>query len=200
MTERIGIFGGSFDPPHIGHLIIAEEAIHAFHLKKLDWLLTPHPPHKVNQPLASLQHRIKMLESCLSDNPGFNLSRLDIDRPGPHYAVDTVKILRSQNPSAQVVYIMGGDSLHDLPTWYKPHEFIQVCDLIGVMRRPGDLVDLDNLERIFPGLSVKVSFMDTPLIDISSHIIRQRIQENRPYRYFVPGTVYAYIEQNSLYR
>jgi nicotinate-nucleotide adenylyltransferase len=200
VTERIGIFGGTFDPPHIGHLILAGEATRFLNLNRLLWLLTPDPPHKNNQPLTALNHRLAMLELCIADDPDFEISRLDIDRPGPHYAVDTVRILAEQTPSAEIVYIMGGDSLRDLPTWHKPQEFVQACHIIGVMRRPGDFINLDKLEMIFTGLSEKVAFMDAPLLDISSHQIRQRIHEERPFRYYVTPPVYKYVQTYFLYR
>jgi nicotinate-nucleotide adenylyltransferase len=200
MTDRIGIFGGTFDPPHIGHLILAGEAEDFLHLNRLLWLLTPNPPHKTSLALTSCQHRQAMLELCLENNPRFELSSLDIDRPGPHYAVDTMHLLKTQNPSSDLIYIMGGDSLRDLPTWHKPHEFIQSCNLVGVMRRPGDFINLEKLEMIFPGLSEKVCFMDAPLLGISSRQIRQRISQHRPFRYYVTAPVYTYIEDNHLYR
>lgn len=200
MSNRIGIFGGTFDPPHIGHLILAGEAVDFLNLNRLLWLLTPDPPHKSAQPLTSWQHRLAMLDLCLANNPNFELSRLDIDRPGPHYAVDTMQVLAAQNPSSELVYIMGGDSLRDLPTWHKPYEFVQACHLLGVMRRPGDFINLDKLEMIIPGLSAKVCFMDAPLLGISSRQIRQRIIENRPFRYYVTESVYTYIENHHLYR
>jgi nicotinate-nucleotide adenylyltransferase len=200
LNTRIGIFGGTFDPPHIGHLILAGEASNFLNLDRLLWLLTPDPPHKSNQPLTSLSHRLAMLELSIANNPDFELSRLDIDRPGPHYAVDTLEILAAQEPSAELVYIMGGDSLRDLPTWHKHHEFVQACHSIGVMRRPGDFINLDKLEMIFPGLSEKVSFMDAPLLGISSRQIRQRIKEDRPFRYYVSPSVYTYIKKHALYR
>ena len=199
MSERIGIFGGTFDPPHIGHLIMAGEAIDSLNLDRLLWLLTPNPPHKNTQTLTDWQDRLGMLKSCLDDNPQFEISRVDIDREAPHYAVDTMHILTDQNPDSELVYIMGGDSLRDLPNWHKPAEFIMACHLLGVMRRPGDLIDLDKLEVIFPGLSTKVRFMDAPLLSIASHQIRQRVRENRPFRYYVPASVYSYILDHKLY-
>ena len=142
---RVGIFGGTFDPPHVGHLILAGEAMDSLKLDKLFWLLTPDPPHKKNQFILPWQHRLAMLELCLANNPDFVNSRLDIDRPGPHYAVDTVKLLAGNNPDAIVVYIMGGDSLKNLPTWHKPKDFMEVCHELGVMSRPGDLINLARL-------------------------------------------------------
>lgn len=200
MGYRIGIFGGTFDPPHIGHLILAGEAEGFLKLDRLLWLLTPDPPHKRSQVMTGWQQRLAMLELCLENNSRFELSRLDIDRPGPHYAVDTLNILAEQNPNAELVYIMGGDSLRDLPTWHKPREFVQVCHSLGVMRRPGDSIDLDRIEKEIPGISPKVCFMDAPLLGISSHQIRQRVIDKRPFRYYVTYAVYNYIEEHQLYR
>lgn len=200
MSYRIGIFGGTFDPPHIGHLILAGEAQGALHLDRLLWLLTPDPPHKRGQSLADLEHRLAMLELCLANNPNFELSRLDIDRPGPHYAVDTMEILAAQYPTAELVYIMGGDSLRDLPTWHKSQEFVKTCDSLGVMRRPGDSIDLEELEKEIPGISSKVCFMDAPLLGISSREIRQRIIDHQPFQYYVTNAVFNYIEEHQLYR
>ena len=200
VRTRVGIFGGTFDPPHIGHLILAGEALDSLKLDSLFWLLTPDPPHKKGQSIMSWQHRLAMLELCLANNPNFLVSRLDIDRPGPHYAVDTVEMLVEEFPNAEVVYIMGGGSLINLPTWHKPQEFVDVCHELGVMRRPGDLIDLDILENDFPEIKRKVRFMDAPLLGISSMQIRRRISENREFRYYVTSPVYQYIEKYQLYR
>jgi len=200
MKRRIGIFGGTFDPPHLGHLILAGEAIHDLQLDHLFWLLTPNPPHKTERSITSWQVRLEMLALCLGGDPVFAISRVDVDRPAPHYAVDSMHILASQNPGAELVYIMGGDSLMSLPTWHNPEEFLLACHTLGIMRRPGDQIDLGSLEAILPGLKSKVQFMDAPLLDISSHQIRQRIQAADTYRYYLPPRVYAYIEEHRLYR
>ncbi|MFN2215465.1 MAG: nicotinate-nicotinamide nucleotide adenylyltransferase, partial [Anaerolineales bacterium] len=141
-----------------------------------------------------------MLELCLANNPDFVISRLDIDRPGPHYAVDTVKLLAEDQPDAIVVYIMGGDSLKNLPTWHKPKNFVEVCHELGVMRRPRDMIDLDSLEKVLPSIKNKVRFMDAPLLGISSEQIRIRVAAKRPYRYYVTPLVFQYIEDHQLYR
>ena len=143
-TERLGVFGGTFDPPHIGHLILAEEALNQLHLDRILWLLTPYPPHKSGWKISDLNHRIEMLKLALADEVRFELSYLDIHRPAPHYAADTMQLLRAQYPHTQWVYLMGGDSLTDLPTWMRPLEFVQACDEIGVMLRPGRTVELDS--------------------------------------------------------
>jgi nicotinate-nucleotide adenylyltransferase len=195
----IGIFGGTFDPPHIGHLILAAEALSQFDLDRVLWVLTPDPPHKKGRIITPLSHRLAMLKLALIEAPEFELSTVDIDRPGPLYAVDTVKILAAQNQGAEMVYLMGGDSLHDLPAWHQPADFIAACNSIGVLRRPGDEVDLPALEMQLPGLSTKVRFMDAPLLDIAARDIRERIATKRPYRFYLPAKVYDYIRQKNLY-
>jgi nicotinate-nucleotide adenylyltransferase len=196
----IGIFGGTFDPPHLGHLILAAEARAQFGLDRLLWVLTPDPPHKQDQPIAPLEHRLAMVKLAIADDPSFELSTVEMDRPGPHYALDTVKILADQNPGAELVYLMGGDSLRDLPAWYRPADLVAALRFIGVMRRLGDSIDLSALEKMLPGLTAKVRFVDAPLLDIAAHEIRARAAEGRPFRYFLPAGVYSYIVEHHLYR
>ena len=200
MSPSIGLFGGTFDPPHIGHLILAAEAQSQLGLDRLLWILTPNPPHKKNQPITPLKHRLAMVRFTLSDAPTFELSTIEIDRPGPHFALDTVTIVANLNPDASLVYIMGGDSLRDLPMWHRPEKLISGLHAIGVMRRPGDSIDLSALEKKIPGVTAKVRFVDAPLLDISAHEIRLRAAEGRPYRYFLPAKVYNYIVKHNLYR
>ncbi|HHY88318.1 MAG TPA: nicotinate (nicotinamide) nucleotide adenylyltransferase [Chloroflexi bacterium] len=197
---RIGIFGGTFDPPHIAHLILASETCDQLSLDRLLWVLTPDPPHKTDRPVSPLDVRLELLQAAIRRNPMFELSLVEIDRPGPHYAVDTVRLLTRQYPDAELFYIMGGDSLRDLPHWYQPAELIAMLTGIGVMRRPGDLVDMVSLNRLFPGINRKVIFVQTPLLEISSTLIRSRAYENRPYRYFLPQAVYELIQKYGLYQ
>ena len=200
MAPLIGLFGGTFDPPHVGHLILADDARAQLGLDRLLWVLTPDPPHKQGQPITPLEHRLAMVERAIAGDPGFELSRLELDRPGPHYAHDTVRLALDRNPGSQVVYLMGGDSLHDLPTWHRPADLLAACTALGVMRRPGDRVDLAGLERVLPGISSRVRFVDAPLIDIASHEIRGRAAAGLPYRYFLPDDVYDYVRDHALYR
>jgi nicotinate-nucleotide adenylyltransferase len=198
--NTIGIFGGTFDPPHLGHLILAAEARAQLGLERLLWVLTPDPPHKQSQSIAPLEHRLEMVSLAIAGNPQFELSSVELSRAGPHYAMDTVHILAGQNPGVNLVYLMGGDSLRDLPAWHQPADFIAACHLIGVMRRPGDTVELAALEKSLPGLTAKVRFVNAPLLDIAARDIRARIAEGKPFRYFLPGTVYEYIVSHGLYR
>jgi nicotinate-nucleotide adenylyltransferase len=198
--QSIGIFGGTFDPPHLGHLTLAAESCAQLGLDRLLWVLTPDPPHKQGQSFAPLEQRLEMVRLAIVNDPHFEISAVEMNRPGPHYALDTVLILAMQNPGVRLVYLMGGDSLRDLPSWHRPAEFVSACQQIGVMRRPGDGIDLAALEKSLPGLTAKVRFVEAPLLDIAARDIRRRIAEGRPFRYFLPERVYEYIVGNGLYR
>jgi len=198
--QTIGIFGGTFDPPHLGHLILAAEARAQLGLERLLWVLTPDPPHKQDQSIAQLQHRLEMVKLAIANDPQFEISSVEMTRPGPHYALDTVHILAGQNPEVNLAYLMGGDSLNDLPHWHRPADFVSACHLIGVMRRPGDTVELAALEKSLPGLRSKVRFVEAPLLNIAAREIRKRIAEGRPFRYFLPERVFEYINEHGLYR
>ncbi|NOY97895.1 MAG: nicotinate (nicotinamide) nucleotide adenylyltransferase [Chloroflexi bacterium] len=199
-TERIGIFGGTFDPPHLGHLILASEAQAQLELTRLLWVLTPLPPHKLDYLITPLAHRLKMLRLAIQGDPCFELSRVEIDRSGPHYSVDTVQLIRDEHPKAEIIYLMGGDSLHNLATWHHPADIVSACHEIGVMRRPGDSIDLTALEAALPGITSKIRFVDTPLLEISSREIRRRAAAGLPIRYYLPPDVYAYIQESRIYR
>lgn len=197
---RIGIFGGTFDPPHVGHLILAEECRTQLQLDLLLWVLTDNPPHKQYTNVSPVEQRVNLVEKAIHGNPSFLLSRIDIDRPGPHYAIDTMNLLHQEYENSQLFYLMGGDSLHDLPTWKRPQDFLRVCDGIGVMRRHADNVDLESLEKVLPGISRKVSIVEAPILEISSKQIRQRIAEGMGYRYYLRDAVYHAISDLGLYK
>jgi nicotinate-nucleotide adenylyltransferase len=202
MTEvlRVGIFGGTFDPPHQGHLILAREACRQLQLDRLLWVLTPDPPHKHNQVISPLAMRLLLTSACILGDQRYELSRVDLDRPGPHYAVDSVQLLREQYPHAVLCYLVGGDSLRDLPRWHQPQAFIQAVDELGVMRRPKACPDLDRLEELLPGLSQKVRWVATEPADISSTDIRNRIASGQSYEHLLSPQVVELIEQNHWYR
>ena len=200
MIDRIGLFGGTFDPPHLGHLILASEAQTQLELTRLLWILTPDPPHKQDQTITPTEHRLAMVKLAIQDNPSFELSRVELDRPGPHFTLDTVHIIAGQNPDAEIVPIIGGDSLRDLPTWHEPKELLYACHWVGVMRRPSDAANLEALERELPGITSKVHYVDAPLLEIASRDIRSRIAHGESIRYYVPQAVYKYIEEHHLYK
>lgn len=196
---RSGIFGGTFDPPHNGHLILAEKAVDALQLDRLLWVLTPNPPHKPDQQVTVLRHRIDMLNAAIADHPCFRLSHIDINRPPPHYAVGTLRLLRERFTDDELIYLMGADSLRDLPTWHAPQAFVQACDLIAVARRPGVEIDMGKVESHIPGITPKVCFVDAPLLDISASEIRSRVRAGDAFRHFLPPLVYQIIKERGLY-
>ncbi len=198
--KKIGLFGGTFDPPHIVHLILASEAAYQFGLSRLYWMLTPDPPHKQTQAITPFPQRLEMLQMVTADNPIFEISRLEIDRPGPHYTVDTVRLLAEQQPDSDIVLLLGGDSLRDLPTWRLHMDLVAAVSKIGVMRRPDNSFDMSALEEKIPGLTGKVAFIDALLQNLSSREIRRRVISGEVYRYYVLPAVYDYIEANRLYR
>jgi len=200
MPERIGIFGGTFDPPHLGHLILASEARVQLKLTRLLWVLTPVPPHKMNRPISSLDDRLAMVKLALNDEPAFELSNIEIERPGPHYTLDTVRIFSKLYPNDDLILLLGGDSLRDLPTWHRPADLVAACHQIGVMRRPGDSIDMASLEKKIPGLNSKVKFVEAPLLEIASSEIRRRAARGLQFRYYLLPTVYQYIQEHNLYR
>ena len=197
---RLGIFGGTFDPPHLGHLILASEAAEQLRLDKVLWVITPDPPHKRRQAVSPLAVRLALLETALSGEARFEISRVDVDRPGPQYAVDTLQLLSVQYPDAALYYLIGGDSLHDLPTWYAPDRLLTYIAGLGVMRRPDDRIDLERLDQRLPGLVARLCFIDAPLLEISSRDLRERIRAGRSARYYLPQAVWDRIQDLKLYR
>ena len=198
--ERVGLFGGTFDPPHLGHLILASEAQAQLELTRLLWTVTPDPPHKQDQSITPLEHRLAMVKLAIEDNPAFELSDVELKRPGPHYTIDTIKLLAEQNPEAEIVPIIGGDSLNDLPTWHKPKEILYAAHWVGVMRRPGEETNLQELEHELPGITSKIHYVEAPLLEIASSEIRSRAAKGKPFRYYLPEPVYEYIEKHHLYQ
>lgn len=199
-TNRLGIYGGTFDPPHLGHLVLAETAADSLDLSRVLFVPAADPPHKSSRVVrASAVHRLHMVERAIADNPRFALSRVDMDRPGPHYTVDMLTRLRAEYPGTDLIFLIGADSLRDLPTWSRPAELIQLAAL-GVMPRPGITPDIDALERQIPGLKARVSWIDAPLLEISASGLAARIAAGKSVRYQVPDAVCAYIEEQGIYR
>jgi nicotinate-nucleotide adenylyltransferase len=196
MGRLTGILGGTFDPPHLGHLILASLAIDALGLDQVWFVPAGDPPHKAAQTPAV--HRAAMIGIAVEADPRFAISRVDLDRPGPHYSTDMVQILREQQPDRTFCFLVGGDSLRDLPTWHQPDQLIRRVPL-GVMHRPDALIELDALESKIPGLKAAITFIDGPLLDISATLLRDRARRMLSLRYLVPDPVIAYIQAHSLY-
>ncbi len=197
---RIGVFGGTFDPPHLGHQILAVEAMEQAHLDKVLWVLTPDPPHKQGVEISPMGKRLVMVEKMVKQCAEFTISDIEIRRAGPHYAVDTMRLLHQEYPKDELFYLMGGDSLSDLPTWHTPAAFIDACHGILVLRRVGTKIPLPALYQQFPNLREKVTFLHAPQIEISAEDIRKRVRTHRIFWQFLFPEVYHYIVQERLYR
>lgn len=199
MGDLIGVLGGTFDPPHLAHQIMADEARYVLNLQKVLWIVTAHPPHKPDQPISSVDHRVAMVKLVTESDPAFDISTADIDRSPPHYAYGTMEWLRMNHPGARFAYLMGEDSLRDLPTWNSPQRFVDSCDRIGVMDRLFADYDLTQLEGGLSGLKDKLVFLGISPVMISAMDIRSRVREGRPFRYLLPTSVADYILESGLY-
>lgn len=198
---KLGIVGGTFDPIHLGHLLIAEMAREALKLELVLYVPAADPPHKQELRKSPAYHRQAMVERGIAGNPCFKLSTVDLERPGPHYSTDTVRLIREQYSlgADDCYFIIGGDSLADLPDWHQPAELIQLCRL-AVACRPGYQPDLTDLEAALPGLSARLDWVEMPAIELSATDIRARVGEGRSIRYQVTESVREYITEYRLYQ
>ena len=197
---RLGIFGGTFDPPHLAHLIFAQEAAFQLHLERVLWLLTPVSPLKSDLEISPWEQRLELLEAALAGNQKFEVSRVDIDRPGPHFAYESMKILADQNEGVQLLYLIGEDSLRDLTKWERPDELLRYCHQVGVMRRPEVETNLEQLEGNIQGIRSKIKWVESPLLEISGRMIRSRLRSGQPVRYYLPDAVHELIREKGLYK
>jgi len=199
--QRIGILGGAFDPPQLGHLLLAEYSREALCMDRILFVpVADHPFKKClqRQPIAQ---RLAMLELAICDNPTFAISRVDIERPGPHYSADTVKLLRAQYPQAELYFVMGGDNLRALPTWERAQDLYRGCRL-AVMKRADEQLAPDMHEDLLPGLAAQVDIIDVPMLSvwISSTFVVERLRTGLSVRYLLPDAVLDYIHVHKLYR
>jgi len=196
---RVGVLGGTFDPIHIGHLVAAEEVRAQLGLDRAVFVPAGLPPHKLSNDISPVDHRLAMVKLAIASNPYFAVSRVDIDRFGPCYTVDTIELLRAEwGPDIELYFIMGSDSLADILTWYRPERLIRLCSL-AVVERPGYRVDMEELERALPGITSRVHFVNSPPLDISSTDIQRRVRQGLPIKYQVPEVVEDYIYEHELY-
>ena len=196
--RRLGVLGGTFDPPHYGHLALAENARVQLGLERVLFVLAGQPPHKPGVPIAPAEHRVPMVESAITGNPAFALSRVDLDRPGPHYTVQMLALLQQEHPGAELFFLMGTDSLAQFLTWYDPAGIVRQARL-AVMPRPGYEPDLGTLEQIVPGVRERLAWLDVPYLAIAASDLRRRVGQGLPIRYLVPPPVEAYIYEHHLY-
>ena len=196
--QRVGVFGGTFDPIHTGHLVAAEEVRYQCHLDKVAFMPAGTPPHKLGQTISPAEHRLMMVDIAVRSNPYFECSDIDIRREGPSYTVHLLEHLRGEWPDTDLYFIMGRDSLGNLATWYQPQRLGELARLV-VVDRPRYEVDLAKLEAAVPGLSNALEFVPIPGIAFASSDIQRRVREGRPIKYQLPEAVEAYIYAQGLY-
>ena len=199
--QRIGILGGTFDPPQMGHLILAEYSREILHMDHILFVPVADHPVKQGEMRLPIKHRLAMLRLAICDNPHFSISRVDIDREGPHYSADTVNIIREQFPEAELYFVMGGDNLQTLPTWKRAQDLYRCCRL-AVMKRADEDIAPSMHDDVLPGLSQKVDIVDVPLLSLwlSSTYVTERLRDDLSVRYLVPDAVLDYIADYDLYR
>ncbi|HWZ20572.1 MAG TPA: nicotinate-nucleotide adenylyltransferase [Ktedonobacteraceae bacterium] len=203
-TRRIGVLGGTFDPVHYGHLVIAEEAYATLQLTEIVFIPAGQPPHKTNLEITSAAHRFEMLALAIASNPHFTISRVDLDRSGPSYTVDTLQLLHKQwGENTAIYFIIGEDSLEDLLSWHDPSGVLEQLTYLVAVRRPGyneSEASYDWLETLLPGIKQRLLVVEAPQLDISATDLRQRVSEGRPIKYQTPESVESYIVQYGLYK
>ncbi len=186
--KKVGILGGTFNPPHVGHLLIANEVLDSLQLDEI-WFMPNHePPHKKKPESVGDVERLQMLELATQDHSAFRIQPIELQREGPSYTVDTMKMINETYPAHQFFFIIGADMIEYLPRWHKIDELVKLVQFVGV-RRPSYSHETD-----YP-----VLYIDVPAIDISSSMIRDRLKNGKTVRYLLPDRVIAYIEENHIY-
>ena len=190
----LGIFGGSFNPPHVGHLAVAEACAEAAGLDRVLWMPAPAPPHKAAAGLVAPEHRLAMACLATAGNARFAVSDAEFRRPGPHYTVDTLRALRDEHAATDFALVLGGDSLAQFHTWREPGAILGLARLV-VYARPGS-----DLSDVAPDVLARTTRVDGLGLDLSATELRARITAGRSVRYLVPDAVLAYIDAHGLYR
>ncbi|MFA6807907.1 MAG: nicotinate-nucleotide adenylyltransferase [Eubacteriales bacterium] len=200
-SKRLGIMGGTFDPIHYGHMVAAEMARTAFNLDYVLFIPTGTPPHKVDHQVTEACYRYKMVDLSIRDNAFFKLSSLEIDRDGPSYTIDTLKILQNKFPKQEIFFITGTDALKELVSWREPENIIRFAKVIGASRPGYDASEfLEKIFKEYPVTKERISELEVPALAISSTDIRRRVRTGKSIRYLLPEEVRLYIEKNNLYR
>lgn len=200
---RIGIFGGSFDPVHLGHLIVAEQCREQAGLDQVWFVPAARPPHKLAVELTSFSRRVEMLQLAVAGQPAFRVEELEKNRPGPSYTADTLEEIHGRQPELELHFILGSDSLVDLPQWREPQRIVELAGLLIVARPGWKIVPVEEIRQALnlPATTpLRMKVIEAPLIDISSTDLRGRAADGRSLRYQVPRPVECYIEQHRLYR
>lgn len=201
MATRVGLIGGTFDPVHYGHLAAAAGARHLCDLSRVWFVPAGKPPHKHCEQVTPARHRLAMVRLATAGNPAFGVLPVEIERPGPSYTVETVRLLARQHPDWVLHFILGADSLLDLPTWREHQALVAACRLVAV-RRPGVAAPsrADLAARLGSQLAERIRIIDTPGVAVAAQELRRLAAAGYPLRYLVPDAVAAYIEEHGLYR
>jgi nicotinate-nucleotide adenylyltransferase len=195
---RLGVLGGTFNPPHIGHLVCAQEALFQLELDRVLVVPVNEPPHKGIEHDPGVEHRVQLCRRAVEGEDGLELSLVDAEVPGPSYTVDTLRRLNERCPGDDLTFLVGGDMALSLPTWREPETVLELAEL-GVAERES-VRRIDIAERLSALDVQRVRFFDMPRLDISSSLIRRLVAAGRPIRHLVPDGVAAYIDQQGLYR
>jgi len=196
---RLGVLGGTFDPIHYGHLVIAEDARTYLHLEKVIFVPAYIPPHKPIGTYSAFEHRVRMTELAIADNPYLMISLIEAGRSGPSYSVDTLRQLQAEyGPSAELYFVVGMDSLTNFLSWHEPAELLKLCRLV-VAERSGYHANLPTLTQALPELAQRVHMIDTPELSISSTDLQRRVRLGLSIRYQTPPQVERYIYEHGLY-
>lgn len=191
MSARIGLLGGSFDPIHYGHLAIAEEARLALQLERVVFIPAAQQPFKQGQHAASAEDRLAMARLACADNPAFEVSAIELERPGPSYTAVTLAALRERT-HAELFLILGADSLADLPRWYHAQRVVELAQIVAV-GRPGAPAEIEPITQALPGLASRLIWLNGPQLSISSTQLRERAAAGRSLRYLAPDPVVDFI-------
>lgn len=197
--RRIGLLGGTFSPPHVGHLWLGETAVSQLDLDEVWFLPVGSPPHKQHQKNTAVSHRLNMTQLAIQDTPYFVLKRIDVDRPPPHTTVSLLTLLTKQYADTQFWLIIGADSLRDFASWVNPNQLLELCQL-AVLARPGVTINWDVLETAVPQIKQNISWLNGPTVDISSTAVREWAEAGHSLRFLVKTAVLDYINQHGLYR
>ncbi|WP_034747738.1 nicotinate-nucleotide adenylyltransferase [Halalkalibacter wakoensis] len=189
--KKVGLFGGTFNPPHIGHLLFAQEVLVSFGLDEIWFIPVNVPPHKESDDLASNEDRLDMLKSATNSNDRFYVKTIELEREGRSYTIDTVKQLNEMYPTYDFSFLIGGDMIEYLPKWVSIDDLMKLVTFIGV-KRPGTTVVSNEYSK-------DVRLIEMPQLDISSTDIRQRVHDGKPITYMVPEGVEALVKERSLY-
>ncbi len=200
---RIGIFGGTFDPVHLGHLILAEQCREQGRLDQVWFVPSARPPHKDAPAVTPFGQRVEMLQLAVAGQPAFRIDELEKDRPGPSFTADTLEAIHQRQPQNELFLLLGGDSLHDLPQWYDPQRIVRHAGLLVMARDGWALPSAEELRvalQLPAEVPLRLEVVQVPAVGIASRDLRRRAAEGRSLRYFVPRAVEAYIHDKRLYQ